>query len=213
MTNQGPLAKKISALRELKGLSKKGIDGISASSMQKIENENSIPSNTMLAKLAKALGGGDTEKLLQELKQLAAVSKQPNQTVQPHELPQPNHRVMQDEWITFGDMAKQELIPPIKSPADIKKVVENYLKLLLTEFDAATDYLINPGPKILAQRKKQLKGLTTERRFPCRGINLLKKYQQNQQAGTSHKVSRDEIWGIIGEDSIVEFGFSVPQEF
>jgi hypothetical protein len=103
-------------------------------------------------------------------------------------------------------MAKLELIPPINSSGAIKKLVGNYLKLLVAEFDKATNYIIKPDPKTLAQ----LKSLMTESRFPAHGINLLKKYQRNQQTGAPHKVLRDEIWDMIGEDSIAEFGFSVP---
>jgi transcriptional regulator with XRE-family HTH domain len=67
--NQGPLARKITELREAGGKLKNGITGVSASLMQKIENENKIPSNAKLQKLAAAFGD---PKLLEEFKILAA---------------------------------------------------------------------------------------------------------------------------------------------
>jgi transcriptional regulator with XRE-family HTH domain len=67
--NQGPLAKKITELRELKGMTKSEMGGLSQSTMQKIENENQIPKKTTLVKLASALGCGETG--LTELNELA----------------------------------------------------------------------------------------------------------------------------------------------
>lgn len=118
-----------------------------------------------------------------------------------------------NNWISFTDLAKQELIPSVKSPNGIKKVVGNYLKLLHDEFNAASNFLYNPGQIILAKRKKQLKKLMGERRFPVHGIGLLKKYQQNLSAGKNHEVTRDEIWQMIGESSITEFGYPIGRGY
>ena len=68
--NPGPFAKKITELRDLAGLAKKEVPGISASLMQKIENENYIPGNSKLTKFAKAVGYDKTVQL-DELRQLA----------------------------------------------------------------------------------------------------------------------------------------------
>jgi transcriptional regulator with XRE-family HTH domain len=72
------LATKITELRDSHGWSKKELAnraGTSVSTIQKTENERSVPSNKILGKLAKALGDGNAE-LLKELIEIADVQRE-----------------------------------------------------------------------------------------------------------------------------------------
>ena len=66
---RGLFAKKIKELREAKGLSKNSISGVSESYIQKIENQNFVPSGKIISKLAKALNY-DSSAQLEELNRL-----------------------------------------------------------------------------------------------------------------------------------------------
>lgn len=69
----GPFGRRITQLRELKGLAKNGVNGVSQSYMLKIENQGLIPSNKMIAILAKSFAPNPSavEELTAELRQLA----------------------------------------------------------------------------------------------------------------------------------------------
>ena len=90
-TNLGVFARKITELREAKGLHKSKVTGVSASYMQKIERENSIPSGKFIAKLAKALANNSNDAtqvstLTNELKGLAEEQKrQSKRQVEPRQ--------------------------------------------------------------------------------------------------------------------------------
>jgi transcriptional regulator with XRE-family HTH domain len=76
-TNPGVFAKKITELREAKGLPKSKIAGVSSSYMQKIENENFVPSGTIISKLAKALSNEGSSQL-EALNELASQQNRQN---------------------------------------------------------------------------------------------------------------------------------------
>lgn len=205
--NQGLFAKKITKLRDLKVLQKNGVPNVSSSLMQKIEREGHIPSNTTIGKLCKALGDGKPE-LLEELTQLA--DKERDLKTQQSDLCQKRGgqkqvednggAQIQDEFITFDDMADRELFSPITSPIEIKQLVENYLKLLLKEFDAAFRHR-QIDPQQEKRRKKGLislqKQILKECRFPGRVIYLLQKYQAHETVQKLHKVSANEIGDLL----------------
>jgi DNA-binding XRE family transcriptional regulator len=85
---RGLFAKKIKELREVIPLPKKGIRGVSESSMQKIENQNYVPRRETISKLAQALNYNNPAQL-EELYRLANQQKTHSATIAPPASVQP----------------------------------------------------------------------------------------------------------------------------
>jgi transcriptional regulator with XRE-family HTH domain len=192
---QGPFAAKITQLRIAKGLHKSKISGVSASLMYKIENEDRIPRNTTIGMLAKALNDGSPD-LQQQLTDLADKQRGNKQVVEV----ETDSEETSDPYISFVDIAKQGSAPSLKSVKQVQEAVQNYMKILMAQFDGVfAERGIDPKQEKL--RKKELANLQSrilkDERFPQHGIPWLTKFQKCKLGGKPHNVSATEIAELL----------------